>query len=132
MIQDLADMRVASIILIFCCIALHKCQRIDCNWYFEYRCGNKCLDKDKACICGNETMMYSDTYHNNCCNYDDCIKDEKLGTVYCPGVQQNFHLPCQGMCKQDSWQGNNMVLCNDQSYCYLESVACLGMPNCKE
>ena len=123
-------------ILIFLFLTLTAnslCQRIECHWEDEYLCGDQCLGLGNAaiCICGNETMLFDDAMDYICCNEGSCTKDMD-GNIKCHGWKQDWRIPCNGICKQESYMGETTIPCTDQKQCVKPTTMCLGVPVCHE
>ena len=108
------------------------CQLIECNWAFQWLCGDKCIHEDSVCICGNENFTYNEVNDYNCCNQGPC-SNQTDGNVKCPsGLKQNWEDPCNGTCKQHAQWGHTTTLCADQTQCVESVYLCRGVPKCRE
>lgn len=107
------------------------CERINCNWEYEYLCGNQCLGEDNLCMCGNDPMTLADAYVYNCCNQGTCSKDMD-GNVKCHGSKQHWRVPCNEICKQTAYWGLSTMACEDKEQCVKSITLCRGVPICHE
>ena len=107
------------------------CERIECHWGAEYLCGDKCLGTDNLCLCGNETITYTDALYYNCCNDETCFK-EFDGNVRCHGLKQDWRLTCNGSCRQYANYGLTTIACSDLQQCVKAITLCRGVPICRE
>ena len=107
------------------------CQLIECDWAFQWLCGDKCIHEDSVCICGNENFTYNEVNNYNCCNQGTCLK-EMDGNVKCQGSKHNWRVPCNGICKQDAEWGYTTLSCADQTQCVKSLTLCRGIPMCRE
>ena len=110
---------------------LHNCSRIECEWNFEFLCGNLCLENDKTCHCGNDKFAYNQASY--CCQEPNtsCEKTRD-GDIQCQGQKLFRNQTCHGSCRQVPGGGYTMLLCADQEECYLGISACHGKPKCTE
>ena len=107
------------------------CQLIECDWAFQWLCGDKCIHEDYVCICGNKNFTQNDVDDYNCCNQGTCSQ-ERDGNVRCPGSRQDWKEPCNGTCKQHALWGHSTILCADQTQCVESVYLCRGVPMCRE
>ena len=106
-------------------------QRIECDWGYEYLCGDQCVGLDNSCMCGNETITLDDTLEWNCCNHGTSFKDGD-GNVMCHGLKQGWRVPCNEICKQDAYWGDTTLSCQDKTQCVKAITLCRGVPICDE
>ena len=110
-----------------------QCQRIECDWSYEFICGDKCVLQENSCFCGRDIILYKDTAFHVCCNTDACFKDMIDGSVHCNnGVKQTWRQPCNGVCKQAANYGLTTVPCENGKQCVEEAALCRGSPLCTE
>ena len=108
------------------------CQRIDCDWSYEFLCGDKCVSQTNQCFCGGDIISYDDTLEYVCCNNGTCVKDMIDGSVHCNGVKLTWRDPCNGLCKQEAFYGTATVSCENGRQCVREVSICKGSPRCSE
>ena len=106
--------------------------RIECDWGTEFLCGDKCLGKNKDCLCGNGYFGYKDDDYYCCKEPNTFCEKNVFGNIECEGQILWWNQPCNGTCTQDALSGDTMLLCADQKQCYREMYACQGTPLCKE
>ena len=126
-------MKLKVILILISMIVQQNGKRTDCHWFREFLCGDKCLNNQYYCFCGNDIIDYSGSLNHTCCNSETCTKNNlEPGNVYCNGTKQKWEDTCDGKCLQHSTYGYNNLLCDDHINCYLEVNACFGKPLCAE
>ena len=113
-------------------LALHLCHGNvhRCDWEYQFLCGDKCVDIDDYCECGDEVFDFAQSGTWTCCNQDPCY--ERQGSVICNGLKQFWNQTCKGGCIQTSQNGYSTYLCNNQKECYMGLWSCNGIPYCSE
>lgn len=118
--------------IILALISIILSEKIECQWGAEILCGDKCVSYYNWCLCGNDTMGFTDAPNYLCCHEESCFK-ELDGNVKCSdGVKQDWRVPCNGMCKQYSYGGYRTIPCKDGKQCVKAITLCKGVPICNE
>ena len=112
-------------------LTIHLCNCFKCDWRDEYLCGDKCVEFEHICHCGNRSLTIGDTRYVSCCNETPCVQDSDENVI-CNGTAQSSSLPCNGVCKQDAEHGWITLPCDNQYQCYLKVYSCLGRSLCDE
>ena len=106
--------------------------RIECDWAYEFLCGDKCLGNGNTCHCGNDSFDFNQAWDNYCCQEPNTSCRNWNGNIYCQGQKLRWNKPCHGSCRQKARRGYTMLPCADQEDCYVGIMACRGKPQCKE
>ena len=123
-------MKVLLMFLLLIFVA--KSQRVECDWRYEYLCGDQCTNNEKVCHCGqtNMTRLHSATF--TCCNQSPCVKDSNENVQCFNGQKQGFWTPCHGKCQQWAKYGYTGYECESQNQCFIGVWSCQGSPKCAE
>ena len=114
-------------------IASVVCSRIECNWRYEFLCGDKCLRNELTCICGNDKFDLKQPDHYCCIEPNTtCKQTTEEKDVQCQGQVLSLDQTCHGSCRQHAKYGYTMLPCTDQNECYLGITACRGKSVCRE
>ena len=107
-----------------------KSEKIECEWYSEYICGDKCVPVNSICYCGYETMRFEDFGWYTCCNLRSCFLDTFEKNVICKdGFKSNYGTPCNNACKQMGQYGFSTLSCDLYDDCTPE--CCIGVNACR-
>ena len=110
----------------------HNSLEIECDWFHQYLCGDKCVKLLQSCFCGNDTLAVSDTRYYSCCNVKPCFLDFNENVQCIDGKKQNSSVTCEGSCMQDAEHGWATLPCQNDYECYLKVYSCIGKPFCNE
>ena len=85
----------------------------DCKYHEEFdKCGDKCLDWDAECRCGDEKFVVRGSSQYCCVDPSDTCTQERVGNVtnvYCPnGTVVSVEESCNGIC-YNSFQHSNFI-----------------------
>ena len=131
MTLSIAKMKICFVLLTL--LTFVACQRIECQWHWQYLCGDLCLSNLKTCHCGSDTFTFKDSSDYYCCHQPNtCQEDWWTGKFQCQGQKKWWNESCDGSCGQNAQRGYTMLPCKDQSQCYIGIFACRGKPQCKE
>ena len=111
---------------------LHTCSRIECDWQYEFLCGDHCLGILNTCYCGNDSLPLNKAGDKYCCQEPNTSCRTKNGDIQCQGQVLLKNQTCHGFCTQDAEYGFTMLPCDDQKECYTGYKACKGKPLCTE
>ena len=120
---------LSAIILISTFSFSESTERVECRWSGQYICGDKCVELDRQCFCGAETLTYTETAYTCCHDEDTCFYDE-FNNVYCNGTKNPLYDLCNNECRQRILFGLTLLPCKHEDECFIGVGGCRGVAKC--